>query len=84
MILRWNPKGARQTCLVDGAARINLEVQEATVTSLTMPKSRGLLIRKEQPKLQEKTKLPTKKLDKSSQLQRTQSMHQLTEKTQCT
>jgi hypothetical protein len=66
MILRWNTRGARQICLVDGVARINLEVQEATVTSLTMPKSRGQQIRKEQPKLQEKTKLPTKKLDRSS------------------
>ena len=66
MILRWNPRGAHQTCLVDGVARINLEVQEATVTSLTMPKSRGQQIRKEWPKLQEKTKLQKKKLDRSS------------------
>jgi|688.fasta_scaffold356183_1 hypothetical protein len=35
------------TCLVNGAAKINLEVQEATVTNLIMLKSRGQQTRKE-------------------------------------
>jgi hypothetical protein len=53
------------TCLVNGAAKINLEAQEATVTNLIMLKSRGQQTRKELPKQQEKTKLQKKQLDKS-------------------